>query len=44
MKRIAERKKNVKRLFEEMQGREWLLEELEDVLTEGNIFITNAPR
>jgi transposase-like protein len=35
MKRIAERKKNVKRLFEEMQGREWLLEELEDVLTEG---------
>jgi len=35
MKRIAERKKKVKRLFEAMQGETWAKEELEEVIREG---------
>ena len=35
VKRIAERKKDVKRLFEEMQGEAWMGRELKEVMTEG---------
>jgi len=35
MKRIAEKKKKVKMLFEQMQGRAWLVKELEEVMIEG---------
>jgi len=35
MKRIAERKKDVKRLFEAMQGEAWMDRELKEVMTEG---------
>jgi transposase-like protein len=35
MERIAERKKNVKRLFETMKGEEWMRRELEEVMSQG---------
>ena len=35
MRRIAQTKKNVKRLFEQMQGEEWMSEELKDVMNQG---------
>ena len=35
MKRITEKKKDVKKLFLEMQGQEWFDRELKDVVTEG---------
>jgi transposase-like protein len=35
MERIAEKKKNVKQLFEAMQGDEWMNEELKEVMNQG---------
>lgn len=35
MKRITEKKKNVKKLFEAMQGEEWMNQELKEVMNQG---------
>src|SRR3989338_4624657 len=35
MRRIAEKKKNVKQLFEVMQGEEWMNQELKEVMNQG---------